>query len=165
MERTSKRPCPIARAAEQLGDTWTLLIMRDVFLGKHRFADLQGDLGIAPNILTARLAKLEAGGLLESRLYSKHPPRSEYVLTKQGEALLPILMAFAAYGNDWLAPDGEPLLPVDAKSGRVLEPVVLDKKSKKPFLPGQVALKAGPGAPKALKAQLKSPRVLEGRAR
>ena len=165
MDRISKRPCPIARAAEQLGDTWTLLIMRDVFLGKHRFADLQEDLGIAPNILTARLAKLEAQGLLESRLYSKHPPRSEYLLTKQGEELLPILMALAAYGNRWLSPDGEPLLPVDAKSGRVLEPVVLDKKTKKPFLPGQVALKAGPGAPRALKLSLKSPRVMEGRAR
>ncbi len=150
MERTSLAswPCPIARAMDQIfGIAWSVLIMRDVLLGTRRFADLQAGLDIATNILTRRLATLVRHGLLEKRAYATRPPRHEYVPTRKGEDLLPLLLAISAWGNAWLAPKGEPLVPVDAKTGVRLRPVVVDERSHKRLLIGKVALIAGPGAP------------------
>jgi DNA-binding HxlR family transcriptional regulator len=165
MRRTSlaNRPCTIARALDQLGDAWTLLILRDVFLGAHRFAELQADLGIAPNTLTSRLATLVRHGLLEQRSYRRRPARSEYVLTEKGEDALPVLLAFASFGGRWLAPHGLPLVPVDPATGRAVEPLLIDRLTGKPLKAGGVAVVAGPGAPRSLRARLTTPRVFEGR--
>jgi DNA-binding HxlR family transcriptional regulator len=161
MERTSlaKKPCPIARAAEQLGDAWTLLVLRDVFLGSHRFAQLQEHLGIAPNILARRLTLLTRHGLLKARPYSRKPLRHAYTLTPKGEAALPVLLTLAAWGNAWLAPHGAPLVPIDVRTGRAVEPLLIDKRTGRPLVAGSVAVKAGPGAPRSLAASLRAPRV------
>lgn len=165
MERTSlaRRPCSIARALDQLGDAWSVLILRDVFLGAHRFAELEASLGIAPNILSRRLASLTRHGLLEARRYSHRPARSEYVLTEKGEDALPVLLALAAWGGRWLAPDGLPLVTVDVETGRPVDPVLVDRVTGKPLVPGGVAVVAGPKAPRAMRARLTTPRVFAGR--
>src|ERR1700758_163875 len=98
--------CPIARGLERVGEWWSILILRDAFYGLTRFDQFQTSLGIAPNMLTRRLDVLVEAGLLERRLYNKHPPRHEYVLTPRGRDFWPVLVALMAYGNRHFAREG-----------------------------------------------------------
>jgi len=94
--------CSIARALEVVGERWTLLIVRDVFLGLRRFDQLQENLGIARNVLTDRLNRLVAEGLLERVLYSERPERYEYRLTEKGRELNVALTALRQWGDKYL---------------------------------------------------------------
>src|SRR5262245_60507215 len=76
--------CSIARTLDVLGDTWSVLVIREMFLGIHRFDQLQQNLDIARNVLAARLRRLVERGILSKRLYQEHPPRFEYHLTRKG---------------------------------------------------------------------------------
>ncbi len=100
--------CSIARALEVVGERWSLLVVRDLFLGLRRFDDLQADLGIARNVLAARLEKLVAAGIVERRPYSERPPRHEYRLTDRGRDLWPTLHALMAWGDEHVAAPGGP---------------------------------------------------------
>ena len=91
--------CTVANTLDILGDRWTLLIVRDLFLGRTRFAEFQASLrGIPTNLLGDRLKQLEEYGIVSRRFYSEHPPRAEYVLTEKGRALDPVLGALAEWG-------------------------------------------------------------------
>lgn len=97
----ARSPCPIASALDLLGDKWTLIVVRDLLLfDKHRFADLlaSGE-GISTNVLSERLARLEAAGLVVRHRYQERPPRDEYHLTPCGRDLLPVLREMIAWGN------------------------------------------------------------------
>jgi DNA-binding HxlR family transcriptional regulator len=96
--------CSIARALEILGERWTLLIVRDAFLGVRRFDAFGRKLGVAPNILSRRLETLTDGGVLEKRAYQHNPTRYEYLLTERGLALFPVMVALLAWGDDGLSP-------------------------------------------------------------
>ncbi len=90
----ARSPCPIACALDILGDKWTLLIIRDLFLGKRRFKEfLESPEGITPNILTERLRRLEKASAIIRHRYSEHPPRDEYLLTTKGAELSPTVLA------------------------------------------------------------------------
>jgi DNA-binding HxlR family transcriptional regulator len=93
--------CPVARALGIIGDSWTILILRDLFLdGSRKFQDFQESLaGISPNTLSARLKKLEENGIIERRFYEQHPPRAEYVLTGRGRELGPVMKSLRDWGN------------------------------------------------------------------
>jgi DNA-binding HxlR family transcriptional regulator len=93
--------CPVARTLDIIGERWSILILRDLFLkGPRRFQDFQESLtGVAPNTLSARLKGMEKQGLIARHLYSEHPPRLEYHLTKKGESLGPILKALRDWGQ------------------------------------------------------------------
>jgi DNA-binding HxlR family transcriptional regulator len=91
--------CSIARTLDVVGDWWTLLVLRDVFLGKRRFDDLKTSLAIATNVLTARLKRLTDAGILERRAYQEHPARFEYPLTDKGRDLYPVLIALLQWGD------------------------------------------------------------------
>lgn len=107
---TSEWDCTIARAADLLGDHWTLLVLRDACLGLRRFEEFHRDLGISRNILTDRLNLLVERGLLRRVPYRRHPPRHEYRLTDKGRDAYPVLAAMAAYAERWLVgPEGTPL--------------------------------------------------------
>lgn len=94
--------CPIAQALELVGEWWTPLILRNVVMGgMNRFDDIQGNLGIAPTVLTSRLNHLVEHGLLVRRQYSEHPPRHEYVATEAARDFLPVLDALYAWGEKW----------------------------------------------------------------
>lgn len=95
----SKETCSIAATLEVVGDPWTLLILRDAFRGVRRFEQWQERLGVARNVLAARLKSLVENGVLETSLYSERPPRHEYVLTAKGRALSPVLLTMAAWGD------------------------------------------------------------------
>lgn len=113
--------CSIAKALEVVGERWTLLIVRDVMGGARRFDQLQKGLGIARNVLTARLQRLVEEDILERRPYQESPPRYEYFLTEKGLDLWPALIALLGWGDrhtDY--PDGPPLLILHkACGGRV----------------------------------------------
>ena len=167
MQRASfaKMECPIARAIDVVGEGWILLVLREAFKGARTFADFQSRLGIAPNTLARRLSLLCEQGLLERERYQEHPPRDEYELTAKGLDLLPVLLALATWGNRWLAPNGAPIVPIDRVTGLRIDPVLVDERTAKPIRPGAVALGAGPGASKSLRAALREPLVLGASAR
>lgn len=121
--------CPIARSLERVGEWWSILILRDAFLGSTRFDQFQKSLDIAPNMLTRRLNALVASGLLERRRYNERPPRFEYVLTARGRDFRPVLWALLAWGNKHFAPEGASVVIVDSETGVVAEPVMVDKTS------------------------------------
>lgn len=121
MQRTSLKhqPCSIARTLDAVGEWWSLLILRNVFLGIRRFDALRGQLGISRKVLTARLNALVRAGILERRPYQDAPRRHEYRLTPMGVDLFPILMALSRWGDRWLAgDDGAPLEFVHTRCGR-----------------------------------------------
>lgn len=98
--------CSLARSLEVIGDWWSPLVLRDLFLGLDRFEQLVADLGISRNLLTDRLATLVAGGVVAREPYQEHPVRHRYVLTDAGRELVPVLLALTAWGDRWVTPDG-----------------------------------------------------------
>src|SRR3954447_14123926 len=129
LERTSfgAMPCPIARSLERVGEWWSILILRDAFAGMTRFEEFQASLGIAPNMLTKRLAALVEAGLLERHPYCERPPRHEYRLTERGRDFRPVLVAMMAWGNRHFAPEGASVQIVDAATGVPADPVLVDR--------------------------------------
>ena len=103
--------CSIAQSLELVGEWWTLLILRDAFLGVRRFEDFVERLGISRNVLTIRLDNLVAAGILERRAYDEGRGRYDYLLTDKGRALWPVMTALRQWGDEWIYGDGnEPLL-------------------------------------------------------
>lgn len=91
--------CPVARALSVIGDRWTLLIVRDCFLGKSRFEQFQASLGITRHVLADRLKRLVDDGVLERNAYSLKPPRYDYVLTDKGRDFAPALVGLKDWGK------------------------------------------------------------------
>jgi len=91
--------CPVASTLEIIGERWTILILRDIFLGIRRFEDLQRHLGVARNILQARLERLVEYGIVVKRPYQERPLRNEYRLTEKGADLWPVLVALVKWGD------------------------------------------------------------------
>ncbi|OKH68149.1 HxlR family transcriptional regulator [Mycobacterium sp. SWH-M3] len=112
--------CSIARAADVVGQRWTPLILRDLFAGMARFEDIRRDLGIASNVLAARLDELERHGIVQRHQYQSTPPRHEYLLTEKGRDLYPVIATLLAWGDKWLAgAEGPPALLVHTECGCV----------------------------------------------
>lgn len=100
MNRESRSPCPIATTLDIVGDRWTLVVLRDLLLGKKRYSEfLQSPEGIATNVLGDRLALMEQVGLVTKAPYQLHPKRFEYTLTDKGETLLPVLQEMCRWAN------------------------------------------------------------------
>jgi DNA-binding HxlR family transcriptional regulator len=118
----SELNCSLARTLEVVGDWWTLLIVRDAFLGVRRFGAFQQSLGIAKNILAARLERLAENGILERRGPEKRPL---YQLTERGHALLPAMVALMQWGDRWVSANKPPVIVTDEK-GRPVAPVKLN---------------------------------------
>jgi DNA-binding HxlR family transcriptional regulator len=95
------RPCSLAAALDVLGEKWSLVALREIGYGVHRFARIAGYTGASRDILADRLRKLEAAGVIERRQYSEHPPRDEYHLTEAGQELFPIMLALYQWGDKW----------------------------------------------------------------
>jgi DNA-binding HxlR family transcriptional regulator len=116
--------CSIARTVALIGDRWTLLVLRDVVNGVGRFDELAGHLGIARNILSGRLARLEQAGLVERTAYREPGARERhaYRLTGPGRELVPILLAFMAWGDRHLGgPEGPPAVVGPAGGGAPIQ--------------------------------------------
>jgi len=131
-EKLSWGVCPVGRGLARAGDAWSMLILRDAGLGQTRFDDFQKGLGIAPNILTKRLAALVEAGLLERRRYNDRPPRDEYVLTEAGRDYLPVLQALGGWARRHFG-EGAMSDLIETRSGRTITPLVVDAETGVPL--------------------------------
>jgi DNA-binding HxlR family transcriptional regulator len=113
--------CSVAQCLEVVGEWWSLLIMRDAFMGVTRFEDFHERLGISRNVLNQRLSRLVETGVLQRVPYSEHPPRYDYRLTDKGRDLWPVVTAMRQWGDRWAAPDGPPLQLIHKACGEVTE--------------------------------------------
>jgi DNA-binding HxlR family transcriptional regulator len=135
--------CSIARALEVVGERWTLLIIRDTFLGLSRFDQFQESLGVAPNVLSDRLNRLVDEGILERRAYSERPPRSEYLLTKKGRELAVPLLALMQWGDRNLS-DKPPRVARRREDRSKLRAVLVGRDDQLVSL-AEIEIVAGPG--------------------
>lgn len=137
----------IERVLSQVGDAWTFLILREAFFGVRRFDQFQTTLAAAPNILTDRLKKLVANGLLQRHQYLERPPRFEYGLTEKGVDLYPAIVLLMRWGDRWLDEGkGPPLLLMHRPCGKVSQPVLVCDQCAEPVNARDMDWKPGPGA-------------------
>jgi DNA-binding HxlR family transcriptional regulator len=139
--------CSAARALEIVGERWSLLIIRNaLFAGSTRFSEFQRKLGIAPNILSRRLERFVAAGLMETRPVPDDHETREYLLTAKGLDLQPVITALTAWGDRWAAPQGPPVVFEHVGcGGRVRQHQRCEDCGAAPA-PAQVAARPGPGA-------------------
>jgi DNA-binding HxlR family transcriptional regulator len=139
--------CSIAKPLSVLGERWAILVVRDVFLGRRRFDEMQESLGVASNVLSQRLATLTDEGILERHRYSEHPERFEYRLTQKGLDLQPVLLALIAWGDRYtVGDDGPPLEPVHTGCNHAFHAVATCSECGEPLRPSEVRTRPGPGA-------------------
>jgi DNA-binding HxlR family transcriptional regulator len=141
--------CSVAQALEVLGDWWTMLVIREAFVGTRRFADFEANLGISKNILTRRLDHLVAHGVLERVDAGTHGTRYEYVLGPPGKDLVTLLTALRQWGDRWIFGEGkEPLLVQDRRNGRPIPRLRICDEEGRPMAARDMELRLGPGASK-----------------
>ena len=161
-KRFSDMNCGIARALEALGDWWTLLIVRDAFLGARRFGDFERSLGIAKNILSARLSHLVEHGIFERVDVGVEGERCEYRLTEKGEALLTVLTALREWSDAWVFGRGnEPVIVKDRRTGRRIPKLRVADTDGNPVTRRELLTVPGPGATERTK-RLLAPRERRG---
>jgi DNA-binding HxlR family transcriptional regulator len=142
----SEMHCSVAQCLEVVGEWWSLLIVRDAFLGVTRFDDFQERLGISRNVLNQRLARLVEAGILVKVPYSEHPPRHDYRLTDKGRDLWPVLTTMRQWGDKHAAPDGPPLELIHERCGHVSDARMICSSCGEGIGPGDVRAIPGPGA-------------------
>jgi len=139
--------CSIAQTLELVGEWWTLLIVRDVFLGVRRFDEFVERLGISRNVLTDRLDKLVAAGILARRPYDEGRGRYDYVLTDKGRDLWPVITTLREWGDKWVYGEGhEPVVVEHRACGEVTHLRLTCDVCGEELDPRSVTAHAGPGA-------------------
>lgn len=120
--------CPVARGLSVVGDRWTMLVLRDCFLGIRRFEQMQDRLGITRHVLADRLRKLEGAGVLRREAYQERPLRHEYRLTDRGKALYPMLVSLIDWANAHVPIEGSPPVTLVSRSaGTPIAPMLVDR--------------------------------------
>ena len=141
--------CSVARTLSVIGDRWTLLIVRDTFLGVRRFEDFQRDLRLTRHRLAARLRKLVDGGIVERVQYHDRPRRFEYRLTEKGIDLYPVVVALLRWGDRWMVDsDGPPIELFHRNCGRQVMPVLTCPACNEEVNARTMSARLGPGLKK-----------------
>ena len=139
--------CSIAKALEEVGEWWSLLIVRECTQGARRFDEFQRELGIARNILTARLQRLTELGIVERFELEERAKTEGYRLTPKGEDLYPVIVGLMQWGDRWLVPDHRPPTAiVEDASGLPIDPLVVRATNGRPLSFREVRFAPGPGA-------------------
>ncbi len=147
--------CPAARALEQMGDWWTMQIVRESIYGARRFGEYQAALGISKNILSRRLKKMAADGLIEKREDPEDARASVYRLTEKGRSLMSILVALVRWGDEWSPSEGGRSIEFMSRAtGRKVADMAFLDENGEPVGLTDVRATPGPGAPPALRARL-----------
>jgi len=154
--------CSIAQCLDAVGEWWSLLIVRDAFLGVTRFDDFHARLGISRNILTRRLNRLVDNGILSRVPYQDHPPRSEYRLTDKGRDLWHVVTAMRQWGDQWAAPRGAPVMMKHTACGHLVEAVAACSHCGEPFGIDEITAVPGPGASDGDFDRIRPPHVPSG---
>ncbi|MEN8976489.1 winged helix-turn-helix transcriptional regulator [Acinetobacter baumannii] len=140
------QPCSIARTLSIIGDTWTILIIRNAFIGIRKFEDLQKNLGVTRHVLADRLKLLVDQGIFIKTPYTDTQKRYEYRLTKKGLDLYPIILSIVQWGNIWMDEGlGAPLDYYHKQCGHKFTPVTVCSECGKPIIPQEVQALPGPG--------------------
>ncbi|HVA73365.1 MAG TPA: helix-turn-helix domain-containing protein [Acidimicrobiales bacterium] len=137
--------CSVAQCLEVVGEWWSMLIVRDAFLGVTRFDAFQERLGISRNVLNQRLTRLVEEGILDKVAYSRRPPRYDYKLTTKGRDLWPVLTAMRQWGDKHAAPDGPPVRVVHKGCGKVSQAVMTCSSCGERMSARDVRVVRGPG--------------------
>ena len=138
--------CSVAKSLELVGERWTMLVVREVFLGHRRFDEIAARLGVARNVLTARLARLVEEGVLERVRYQERPERFEYRLTEKGIDLWPVIVSLVQFGDRYYAPDGPPLVMTHKGCGGAVDAHRLCDRCGERLTARDVVAAPGPGA-------------------
>ena len=139
--------CSLADSLNLIGEWWTILILRESFFGTRRFEDFQQHLGIARNILTARLATLCDNGILQRVPVKEGAKRHEYRLTNMGRDLLTVIIALTQWGDRWLRQEqGAPVNFIERDSGEVIPEVCIRSNDGRQLKTRDLAMIPGPGA-------------------
>src|SRR5213592_369673 len=152
VKRTSfeKAECPIARSLDVFGDWWSLLIIRDAFLGIRRFSEFQKSIGLAKNILTVRLRALVDHGILKTAPASDGSAYQEYVLTPKGRGVFPVLVALRQWSEEFdERPEEIATILVDKEKGRPVRKLELYSEDGRLLGAADTALKPRPGKKRA----------------
>ncbi|MHB8533704.1 MAG: winged helix-turn-helix transcriptional regulator [Solirubrobacteraceae bacterium] len=145
--------CSIAATLAVVGERWSLLVMREALLGRRRFAEIREQIGVAPNILSDRLATLVEHGLLERRRYGRHPEACEYVPTRKGADITPTLVALMQWGDRYAAPAGPPRVWLHTACAHDAEPQLRCGQCGERLEPRELKVRPGPGATPAQRAE------------
>lgn len=144
-QAVGEQPCSVARTLSIIGDRWTMLILRNAFLGIRRFDDLQHDLGVTRHVLAERLKRLVDHDILQKTPYYDRQQRFEYRLTEKGRDLQPILLTLAAWGDKWLDEgQGAPVIFHHRDCGHVFTPLVVCSVCKEPVTARNISSSLNP---------------------
>jgi DNA-binding HxlR family transcriptional regulator len=144
MPKRYNQACPVAKTLEVVGDRWTLLVLRDAFLGARRFEDFRA-VGLTRHRLADRLRRLVAAGVLARVPYQDRPPRSEYRLTDKGRDLYPVIVSLTRWGDRWMAgDDGAPVELVHRACGHVAMPELACPHCARPVAARDMQARPGP---------------------
>jgi DNA-binding HxlR family transcriptional regulator len=124
IDELDEQVCPVARTVARVGDAWTLMVLRELFLGVRRFEEIRGHTGMSPQLLARRLRELTADAIIARRIYQNRPKRFEFVLTEKGADLWPVIVALKRWGDRWAKLKFEkPLISLTHRAcGNVVEP-------------------------------------------
>ena len=146
--------CSVARTLEQVGDWWTLLIVREALFGTRRFSDFHARLGIAKNVLSERLSKLVETGILERSQVAGRGNPQNYTLTAKGRDLFPIVVALMQWGDRWVQGRGrEPLRLIARGNDKPIAPVCVCDQAGVPLELAEVRIAPGPDADETIRAR------------
>jgi len=150
-EELEQQPCSLARTLSVVGDRWTLLVLRESFLGIRRFDEFEKRLGITRHVLADRLKKLVQAGVLDKVAYQQRPLREEYCLSAKGRDLYPAIMALVQWGDSHMSgQEGAPIRHIHRRCGQPMQGVLVCSDCGEPLLPKDVQLEETP----AFKGQL-----------
>ncbi|MES2817763.1 MAG: helix-turn-helix domain-containing protein [Pseudomonadota bacterium] len=145
-EELEQQPCSLARTLSVVGDRWTLLVLRESFLGVRRFEAFEQRLGITRHVLAERLKKLTEAGVLAKVPYQERPRREEYRLTDKGRDLYPAVLALVNWGDRHMSgAEGPPIRHTHKGCGHAMHGVLVCSECGEPLTPRDVALAEAPG--------------------
>ncbi|MHB8296755.1 MAG: winged helix-turn-helix transcriptional regulator [Acidimicrobiales bacterium] len=148
MPPSTPRTCSVARTLGVVGEKWSLLVLRELFLGVHRFDEIARYTGAPRDVLAARLKTLVDAGVLERVPYNEHPPRAEYHLTGAGRDVRPVILALMAWGDRYLAGEDGPPLTLQHSCGEAFHAELVCAACHQPVHRGDLhPLWSGPGHP------------------
>jgi DNA-binding HxlR family transcriptional regulator len=164
--RFNKMNCAVAQALDQIGDWWTLLIVREAVYGKTSFSAIQRSLGIARNILANRLVRLVKNGILARRQRRAGIDRYSYHLTDKGCDLLPLMVALMQWGDRWVVgPGGEPVRIMDADDRKPIQLIEVRSAAGRPLALEHLRFAPGPGASRELRRLFEQARKARAQAK
>ncbi len=147
-QELSDQHCSVARTLAVIGDRWTLLVLRDLFLGARRFETIRASLGISRTILAERLALLEEEGVVRRKAYQERPVRHEYHLTTKGIDLYPVMMSLVSWGDKYYAGEaGPPIVQHHVRCGHDFHPVLTCSECGEAVSPFETRPRAGDAYP------------------